>query len=304
MAKVMKHSWVTKRGAWPLKSVREMLREGVSLDESEAELPDLMATFNVLDVPRQVRTQSMSNRWLRKLQTPPAREEEPASLQTHSCRHQLDAVSFGGISVLPENDVVVAEFLLAWLDAKNCILRMQDHLLEVLKPGLPERTFRDGEVLLRQGEQGTHLMYILQGQVEVLVKLPPIRESSRSAQSPHKMAGLLHSPDPACPNNCRTRTGQEEVKAACDRFWLCRNRSGNGGRAPKSGGSNDADTSRADIRTGSMDPLRSRATEMKTSSVPEVIGDDLPPALLEASAPAPWIPRSSCCNSRGTTAPS
>lgn len=54
---------------------------------------------------------------------------------------------------------------------------MQDHLLHVLRPGLPERTFRDGEILLRQGEQGTHLMYILQGQVEVLVKLPPIRET-------------------------------------------------------------------------------------------------------------------------------
>ena len=55
----------------------------------------------------------------------------------------------------------------------------QDHLLDVLRPGLPDRTFRDGEILLRQGEQGTHLMYLLQGQVEVLVKLPPIRESSR-----------------------------------------------------------------------------------------------------------------------------
>lgn len=53
---------------------------------------------------------------------------------------------------------------------------VQDHLLDVLRPNLPERSFRDGDILLRQGEQGTHLMYLLQGQVEVLVKLQPLRE--------------------------------------------------------------------------------------------------------------------------------
>ena len=66
-------------------------------------------------------------------------------------------------------------------DADTVCGLTQDHLLDVLRPGLPDRTFRDGEILLRQGEQGTHLMYLLQGQVEVLVKLPPIRESSRCA---------------------------------------------------------------------------------------------------------------------------
>lgn len=53
---------------------------------------------------------------------------------------------------------------------------VQDHLLDVLRPNLPERTYRDGDILLRQGEQGTHLMYLLQGKVEVLVKLQPLRE--------------------------------------------------------------------------------------------------------------------------------
>ena len=54
MAKVMKHPWVTKRGQWPLKAVREMIKDGGKIDEDEPELPDLMSTFNVLDVPRQV----------------------------------------------------------------------------------------------------------------------------------------------------------------------------------------------------------------------------------------------------------
>lgn len=54
MAKVMRHPWVTKRGQWPLKSVREMLRDDGKIDDDEPELPDLMSTFNVLDVPRQV----------------------------------------------------------------------------------------------------------------------------------------------------------------------------------------------------------------------------------------------------------
>lgn len=61
---------------------------------------------------------------------------------------------------------------------------MQDHLLDVLRPDLPERSFRNGDILLRQGEQGTHLMYLLQGQVEVLVKLQPLRESGRCPPPP------------------------------------------------------------------------------------------------------------------------
>ena len=49
---------------------------------------------------------------------------------------------------------------------------------------------RLGQILLRQGEQGTHLMYLLQGQVEVLVKLQPLRESGRWLLTPH----LSHPP--------------------------------------------------------------------------------------------------------------
>lgn len=54
----------------------------------------------------------------------------------------------------------------------------QDHLTAVLRPGLPERAFEDGELLLRQGEQGTFMMYILEGQVEVTVRLQLHRDSS------------------------------------------------------------------------------------------------------------------------------
>lgn len=57
----------------------------------------------------------------------------------------------------------------------------QDHLLEVLKPGLAERAFSDGEYLIRQGDQGTHLLYIVEGSAEVLLKLsnPRISEHHR-----------------------------------------------------------------------------------------------------------------------------
>ena len=55
---------------------------------------------------------------------------------------------------------------------------MQDHLTAVLRPGLPERVYEDGELLLRQGEQGTFMMYILEGQVEVTVRLQLPREGS------------------------------------------------------------------------------------------------------------------------------
>ncbi len=72
----MRHPWVTRRGAWPLRTVREMVRAGLSPAEgdaadaplppagagfgntppgSPAALPDMLSTINVLDVPRQAR---------------------------------------------------------------------------------------------------------------------------------------------------------------------------------------------------------------------------------------------------------
>lgn len=54
---------------------------------------------------------------------------------------------------------------------------LQDYLSEVLAPNLAERVFSDGEYLLRQGDQGNHLLYIMEGTADVLLKL-----SSRSSQ--------------------------------------------------------------------------------------------------------------------------
>ena len=61
-------------------------------------------------------------------------------------------------------------------NAIACVV--QDHLTAVLRPGLPERVYEDGELLLRQGEQGTLMMYILEGQVEVTVRLQIPRDGS------------------------------------------------------------------------------------------------------------------------------
>ncbi len=41
----------------------------------------------------------------------------------------------------------------------------------MLAPNLAERVFGEGEYLLRQGDQGGHLLYIVEGSVEVLLKL-------------------------------------------------------------------------------------------------------------------------------------
>ncbi len=49
----MKHPWVTRRGSWPLRTVKEMVRMG-DTPELPPVLPDLMSTLNVLDIPRQV----------------------------------------------------------------------------------------------------------------------------------------------------------------------------------------------------------------------------------------------------------
>ena len=56
MPKVMKHPWVTKRGQWPLRTVRETVRAGdaIGADDEEPDMPDFMSTLNVLDIPRAV----------------------------------------------------------------------------------------------------------------------------------------------------------------------------------------------------------------------------------------------------------
>ncbi len=65
----------------------------------------------------------------------------------------------------------------------------------MLRPGLPERAFEDGELLLRQGEQGTFMMYILEGQVEVTVRLQIPRDGSNNA----RYACICWSPPPSLP---------------------------------------------------------------------------------------------------------
>ena len=50
-------------------------------------------------------------------------------------------------------------------------------MAEVLRPGLAERCFSDGEYLIRQGDQGTHLLFITEGTADVLLRLALPRES-------------------------------------------------------------------------------------------------------------------------------
>ena len=72
LSRVMRHPWVTKRSAWPLLTVREMggCTEAMDDDMNDinpqlVKLPDLMATSNVLDIPRQVSlTLPVSTGWL------------------------------------------------------------------------------------------------------------------------------------------------------------------------------------------------------------------------------------------------
>lgn len=53
LGRMMKHPWVTRRGSWPLRTVKEMVQAGETPEQAPV-LPDLMSTLNVLDVPRQV----------------------------------------------------------------------------------------------------------------------------------------------------------------------------------------------------------------------------------------------------------
>ena len=74
LPRIMKHPWVTKQGAWPLATLREMGGRGGSASEDAEsaaavedclltapgllQLPDLMSTSHGLDVPREVRARA------------------------------------------------------------------------------------------------------------------------------------------------------------------------------------------------------------------------------------------------------
>jgi hypothetical protein len=77
LGRVMRHDWVTKRGAWPLATMRELsgcaaaagggdetprgaanaaaAEDCLLTNPAALQLPDLLSTMNVLDVPREVR---------------------------------------------------------------------------------------------------------------------------------------------------------------------------------------------------------------------------------------------------------
>lgn len=234
MPRVMKHAWVTKRGAWPLRTVRETVRAGDAIGaDDEPEMPDFMSTLNVLDVPRAVgRPLSHSKRDLLQCGISQALsmllslsgirfgQQSLAPLHTgamETCvelqlmrvdclltRHrafwsqafklqctlmnctifwpEFNADMRSQVLVLPRRLGDVLCCLCSPCSVAACIV-LQDHLLDVLRPGLGERSYRDGDFLIRQGEQSTHLFYILEGQVEVLLKLAPSRESASYSRS-------------------------------------------------------------------------------------------------------------------------
>lgn len=58
----------------------------------------------------------------------------------------------------------------AW---SGCVLQCHpkpDYLTGLAMMSSHERTFEEGSVIMRQGDQGTYLMYIVEGTVDVLVK--------------------------------------------------------------------------------------------------------------------------------------
>lgn len=72
-------------------------------------------------------------------------------------------------------------------------------------------------------------------------------------------------------------------------YWPCyRGGTSRSSRAPRSG-SGDSDVSKSEA--ANPDALGSRGSDLKTSAaVPEVIGDDLPPTLLEVSGSLVLLP--------------
>ena len=91
----------------------------------------------------------------------------------------------------------------------------QDHLLEVLRPGLVERFYADGEALLRQGDHGTQLLYLLEGTVDVLLRLAPAREPAPPDASPSPSPSPKPKDTPSIRPDAQCASGSGARSSAC-----------------------------------------------------------------------------------------
>ena len=163
----------------------------------------------------------------------------------------------------------------------------------MLRPGLVEHCYADGEALVRQGDHGTHLLYLVEGTVDVLLRLAPAREqappdagtgcspsplpksASRLApareQAPRD-ASTHGSPQPSSATDARSPGCAASSGARGDGCTAGSGRCGGGSRG-EDGGNGGEDGAAGGSSGGSGPP-----------TVPEIVGDELPPALLEVGA--------------------
>ncbi|CAD7704676.1 unnamed protein product [Ostreobium quekettii] len=79
---------------------------------------------------------------------------------------------------------------------ENNAHKVRDFVAKLAKQSVRERTFEESEILLRQGDTGSFMLYIINGKVEVLLKCSmPARRTGRSHSSNRKR-GSTDSGDP------------------------------------------------------------------------------------------------------------
>ena len=147
----------------------------------------------------------------------------------------------------------------------------------MLRPGLVERCYADGEALLRQGDHGTQLLYLVEGTVDVLLRLAPAREQAPPDASPSPIpdpnqGGTAGARSPGCAagsgargDGCAAEGGKSGEGSRGEDRMSAGLEDGPGGEVGRVAGGSSG---------GSAPP-----------AVPEIVGDELPPALLEVGNP-------------------
>ncbi|MEW5317105.1 MAG: hypothetical protein WDW38_008433 [Sanguina aurantia] len=170
---LIKHPWVTLDGKFPLKSQRELRAEASALEAAAVAAATATAAATA-NCPNS--TSASLSRAATASSTPTVRFS-PASASSFTVPTPSGSAPSGGAAAA---GVIPTE------PYRERRIPRPDYIHALGSLSNREHVFQAGDVIMRQGEVGTHVMYIVQGTVDLLLKYqPPARAaSSNTPQQP------------------------------------------------------------------------------------------------------------------------
>ncbi|MEW5301799.1 MAG: hypothetical protein WDW36_004637 [Sanguina aurantia] len=179
---LIKHPWVTLDGKFPLKSQRELRAEASALEAAAAAAATATAAATANSAPS---TSASLSRAATASSTPTVRFS-PASASSFTAPTNSGNAPSGSAAAA---GVTPTE------PYRERRIPRPDYIHALGSLSNREHVFQAGDVIMRQGEIGTHVMYIVHGTVDLLLKYqPPARAASGNTPQQHPGAGGAPTP--------------------------------------------------------------------------------------------------------------